>query len=92
MVTKPRIDNDDEPIAELTKFDWFLMSSGKDTYDQNVMLTQTIHVDYKELCRLDVLKLEDSLDNNQSFMFQEFKEQLTRSPEGWYETGLPLED
>ena len=88
-VTKPRIGNDDEPIAELTKLGWFLMSPGKE-FDQNVMmLTQTTHVDYEELCRLDVLGLEDSSDNDQSFVFQEFKEQLTRSPEGWYETGLP---
>ena len=54
-----------------------------------MMLTQTTHVDYEELCRLDVLGLEDSSDNDQSFVFQEFKEQLTRSLEGWYETGLP---
>ena len=65
------------------------MSPGKE-FDQNVMmLTQTTHVDYEELCRLDMLGLEDSSDNDQSFVFQEFKEQLTRSPEGWYETGLP---
>ena len=81
-VTKPRIGNDHEPIPELTKFDWFLMSPEKE-FDQNVMmLTQTTHVDYEELCQLHVLGLEDSSDNDQSFVLQEFKEQLTRSPEG----------
>jgi hypothetical protein len=87
--TKPRIGNDNEPIAELTKFGWYLMSPGKE-FDKNVMmLTQTTHVDYEELCRLDVLGLKDSSDNNQSFVLDEFTEQLTRSPEGWYETSLP---
>ena len=28
-------------------------------------------------------------DHDQSFVFDEFKEQLTLSPEGWYETNLP---
>ena len=87
-VTKPRIGNDDEPIAELTKFGWFLISPGKE-FDQNVMMpTQTTHVDYEELCRLDVLgwRIVRTTTNR---LFQEFKEQLTRSLEGWYETGLP---
>ena len=88
-MTKPRIGNDSEPIAELTKFGWFLMSPGKE-FDHNIMmLTQTTHVDYEELCGLDVLWLKDSLDEDQSFVFEEFKEQLTRSPEAWYETSLP---
>ena len=89
MVTKPRISNHNEPIAELTKLGWFLMSADKE-FDQNVMmLTQMTHVDYEELCQLDVLRLKDSSDNNQSFVLDEFREQLTRSPEGWYETSLP---
>ena len=88
-VTKPSIGNDNEPIAELTKLGWFLMSPGKE-FDQNVMmLTQTTHIDYEELCRLDVLGLKDSSDNDQSFVLDEFREQLTHSPEGWYETSLP---
>ena len=56
----------------------------------NVMLmTQTSHAEYEELCRLDVLGLEDTPQHDQSVVFNEFKEQLTRSPEGWYETALP---
>ncbi len=73
MVTKPRISNHNEPIAELTKLGWFLMSADKE-FDQNVMmLTQMTHVDYEELCRLDVLRLKDSSDNNQSFVLDEFR-------------------
>ena len=65
------------------------MSPGKE-FDHNVMMfTQTTHFDYEELCRLDVLRLKDCSDEDQSFVFEEFKEQLTGSLEGWYETSLP---
>ncbi|XP_067039928.1 uncharacterized protein [Acropora muricata] len=87
--TKPRIGKENDPIAELTKFGWFLMSPGKE-FDKNTMLlTQTSQSDYENLCRLDVLGLRDVTDHDQSIVFDEFKERLTRSPEGWYETTLP---
>ena len=87
--TKPRIGKENDPIAELTKFGWFLMSSGKE-FDKNTMLlTQTSQSDYENLCRLDLLGLRDVTDHDQSIVFDEFKERLTRSPEGWYETTLP---
>ena len=53
------------------------------------MLTQTSQPDYESLCCLDVLGLEDTREHNQFDVYNEFKEQLTRSPEGRYETGLP---
>ena len=87
--TRPRIGQENDPIAELTKFGWFLMSPGKE-FDKNIMLlTQTSQTDFEELCRLDVLGLRDMPDHDQSLVFDEFKERLTRSPEGWYETTLP---
>ena len=49
-----------------------------------MMLTQTSQLEYEELCRMDVLGLAD-----QRAVYGEFKEQLVRSGEGWYETGLP---
>ncbi|XP_044170793.1 uncharacterized protein LOC122954979 [Acropora millepora] len=65
------------------------MSPGQE-FDKNVMLlTQTTHTDYEELCKLDVLGLRDAADQDQTVVFEEFKERLTRSPEGWYETILP---
>ena len=53
------------------------------------MLTQTSQTDYEELCRLDVLGLADSSEHDQLAVYREFKEQLVRNEEGWYETGLP---
>ena len=53
------------------------------------MLTQTSQLEYEELCRLDVLGLADSPPYDQQAVYSEFKEQLVRSEQGWYETGLP---
>lgn len=53
-----------------------------------MMLTQTSQLEYEELCRLDVLGLADSPLNDQQAVYSEFKEQLIRSAQGWYETGL----
>ena len=64
------------------------MSPGQE-FDKSVMFfTQTTQSNYKELCKLDVLGLRDSADQDQTVIFEEFKERLTRSPEGWYETIL----
>ena len=38
---------------------------------------------------MDVLGLEDRPAGDQATVYAKFKEQLKRSPEGWYETGLP---
>ena len=66
------------------------MSPGNEIDRQTIFLTQTSHVDYEELCRLDVLGLKDSTEHDQDIVHAEFKEQLQRSAsEGWYETGLP---
>ena len=87
--TPPHIGRDGEPVAELTKLGWFVMSPGQE-FDRNaMMLTQTSQLDYEELCRLDVLGLADSPPYDQQAVYSEFKEQLVRSEQGWYETGLP---
>ena len=54
-----------------------------------MLLTQTAAADYEQLCKLDVLGIQDTTIGDQADVYEEFKEQLTRSAEGWYETGLP---
>ena len=54
-----------------------------------MMLTRSTIEDYSQLCALDVLGFEDKPDGDQSTVYDEFKEQLVRSKEGWYETKLP---
>ena len=84
-----RIGKPGKPIAELTHFGWTMMSPGKEVDLTNMFLTQASSCDYKNLYRLDVLGLEDMNVADQGIVYKEFKEQLKRIPEGWYEVGLP---
>ena len=86
--TTPKIGKPGEPIAELTRLGWTIMSPGSESDLTNMFLTQTSAADYEALCRLDVLGLQDHPVGDQDLVFEEFKEQLTRNPQGWYETGL----
>ena len=79
-----------EPVGEYMELGWVIMSPGAEVDRKAMFLTQTSYVDYGELCRLHVLGLQDSTEDDQSVVHEEFKEQLKRSSEGWYETGLPL--
>ena len=87
--TNPLVGTEGQPIAEKTKLGWFAMSPGVELNHNTMLLTQTSQKDYEDLCRLDVLGLADGAEHDQSLVYSEFKEQLTRSPAGWYETGLP---
>ena len=87
--TAPLIGAANEPIAEKTKFGWTIISPGKEVDLSPMFLTQTSTVDYDNLCRLDVLGLADSAAGDQDEVYSEFKEQLSRDEEGWYETSLP---
>ena len=78
-----------EPVAERTKFGWTIMSTGNEANMESMFLTQITTGDYENLCRMDVLGLEDSPCGDQSMVHSEFLEQLERSPEGWYQTRLP---
>ncbi|XP_028407544.1 uncharacterized protein LOC114530162 [Dendronephthya gigantea] len=78
-----------EPIAELTKFGWTIIAKGNKIDYAALLITQTNQSDYEQLCRLDVLGLEDRPEHDQRSVYAEFREQLVRSEEGWYETGLP---
>ena len=86
---RPRVGLPGEPVAEKTKLGWTIMSPGTEIDHGNMLLTQTSHVDYAELCRLDVLGLEDTPEHDQRAVYAEFREQLVRHPEGWYEASLP---
>ena len=72
-----------------TKLGWFIMSPWVE-FDKNTMLlTQTSQADFENLCRLDVLGLADSSENDQDAVYDDFKENLMRNQAGWYETNLP---
>ena len=87
--TKPRVGQPGEPVAQQTRFGWTVISPGKEIDLGSILFTQTSNVDYENLCWLDVLGLKDTPPGSQENVYEEFQEQLTRSPEGWYQTGLP---
>ena len=86
---KPHVGEDGDPVAEKTKLGWFVMSPEADFDKTTVLLTQTSQSDYENLCRLDVLGIADSGESDHEMVYQDFKEQLQRSPDGWYEANLP---
>ena len=64
------------------------MSPGAE-FDKGTMLfTQTSRADFEDLCRLDILGLADTPED-QDTVYEDFKERLERDPAGWYETNLP---
>ena len=77
-----------DPVAEFTRLGWAIMSPGADRDVSHGYLAVSATTDYDNLCALDVLGLADTT-GDQDCVFGEFKEQLTRSEEGWYETALP---
>ena len=87
--TAPRIGSPGQPVAEKTLLGWTIMSPGREVDTAPLLNTRSTSVEYEQLCSLDVLGLADSPAGDQHEVHREFKEQLTHSPEGWYETGLP---
>ena len=86
--TAPRIGALNEPVAEKTKLGWTIISAGKEVDLTLMFMTQTSSLQYETLCRLHVLGIADSASGDQDEVYSEFKEQLKRDEEGWYETGL----
>ncbi|CAB4039723.1 Hypothetical predicted protein [Paramuricea clavata] len=52
--SRPRIRKQGHPVAEHTKLGWFILSPGEESVTTRVLLMQTNHVEYDELCQLDV--------------------------------------
>ena len=75
-------------MAEHTRFGWTLMSPGEDGVGTLGCLAVNSTMDYDNLSALDILGLADNA-GKETNVLGEFKEQLVRSDEGWYETALP---
>ena len=59
-----------------------MMSPRAETDLQKMFLGQTNPNDYEELYRMDVLGLKDKPNGDQNVFYEDFLEELTRSPEG----------
>ena len=81
-----RIGKTGEPVAELTKFGWMIISPELEDHS-NACLTQSIMHDYEQLYRLNVLGLADTSNGDQNIVYSEFKEQLQWSTQSWTRLG-----
>ena len=77
----PRVGSPGEPLAEVTRFGWTIMTPGEELISLN--LTQTSRVEHEDLYRLDVLGLKEPAVGDQEQVYNELKEQFQRSSEGW---------
>jgi len=84
-----RVGRRGDPVAEHTRFGWTSMSPGAEADLSPVYLALNSTANYSHLRALDVLGLAGNPTGDQGDVYDEFKEQLTCSPEGWYETALP---
>ena len=88
-MTKPRIGEPGEPVAEQTQLGWNIISPGCESKSlSNMLLTKNPTTDHDQLCRLDVLGIEDQPSKDQKFVYKEYKDQLQTHPERFYETSL----
>lgn len=80
-----------DPVVEYTRFGWPITFPDVETNLDKMFLAQNAQSDYDELCRIDVLWLQDSPVGDEKVVHEKFLEQLRRDPnDSWYETGLPL--
>jgi hypothetical protein len=56
------------------------MSPGVEFDKITMLLTQTSQTDFENLCRLDVLGLADSSENDQDAVYDDFEENISRQP------------
>ena len=75
-------------MAELTKLGWVVISPGQDSSLTNMMLSKTSVDDYENLFSLHLLGVREEHVRQIEVAQDEFKKQLSQSPEGWYETNL----
>ena len=79
---RPRVGKLEEPIAELTKFGWLILSPGVETESCNLNHVRNSTEDYDKLCSLDVLGRDNKQGGEQNKVYKAFKEQLERSQGG----------
>ena len=60
MQDRPRVWIEGEPVAELTKLRWAPVLSGNNSEVTNLLFSKTSLHDYKNLCSLECLGIEEN--------------------------------
>lgn len=71
-----RIEKIGEQVAKHPAFVWIILSGGRDTTQNHMLLTRSNEADYAELCQLDVLGLGERKNNEKGKIYQELKDEL----------------
>ena len=79
---RARIGLPGKPIAELTKLGWYIVSPGKESDITIISFSQTSIHDYENLCSLDFLGVPEKQNKPDDYVYEKFKKQLGRGPEG----------
>ena len=77
-----------EPVIEKTKFGW-TVHGGAEGIVNMCMFTNSYENEYRELYSWDVLGLQDDAEHSQETVYDEFKENITRTKEGRFQVKLP---
>ncbi|XP_048575296.1 uncharacterized protein LOC116604510 [Nematostella vectensis] len=77
----------DDPVVEGTTFGW-VVHGGKEYADGRCMFVRETN-DYERLYALDVLGIEDRSETDQSDVYSEFRENISRTDDGRYEVSVP---
>ena len=75
-----------EPIVECTTFGWVI--HGGDYQTEGCLFARKVS-DFEQLYSLDVFWVEDRGENDQLDVYAEFKENVSRKPDGRYEVNVP---
>ena len=80
----------DLPDSQLQKQKsrWVILPPGKENALSNTLLTKMCLHDYENLCTLDCLGIEEKHENNNKFVYVEFRKKLGRDSVGNSETHL----
>ena len=75
---RARVGQPGEPIAELTRPGWVVISPGQESGMTNMMFSKTLVHDYENLCSLDVLGVKEEHVRQDEIMYDEFKNNLAK--------------
>ena len=92
--TEPLIlgaDPDKDPGAEFTMLDWTIYGRQLMTESgaEKQFFLKSGQEEFEKLCSLDVLGIADRETKEDSRIHEDFLQQLTKTPDGYYETKLP---
>lgn len=85
---------DKDPGAEFTMLGWTIYGRhpGVESGVDKQFLLKTGEEEFEKLCSLDVLGISDTGTKQDGLVHKEFLQQLTKTPDGYYETKLPWKE